>query len=262
MRSKINAILPVLIACIGISIATAAYGQPVKGRREAYGAERAGEVETLLHSLFPNAKVEWDPVLAIREGSAPPTPVDLGNFTATRESDGAISGVAELEVGTAKAGHIEKLKKFQPSEGRVFTTTMVAFRAAPSGQAVEIKKVALDPYDPLTRITWFEVKSWPAGGWPVLRLRYESYIPSPDAVTVLDWDSVLDMATASFLGRIPAGILTFRKDGDPLQEAFSTHRTSSTEVEILGNATKKVVNYPCGNPCVVDGRTFLARWSQ
>jgi hypothetical protein len=260
--SKVNRILPVLMVGIGISVAAAGYAQEVKTRREAYGAERAGQVETLLHALFPNDKVEWDPVLAIRQGSGTLMPVDLGNFVATRHEDGSTSGVTALEVGTAKARHLEKIKKFQSSDGSVFSTTMVAFRTPASGQPLEIKKVPLDPYDPLTRITWFEVKSWPAGGWPVLRLRYESYTASRDALTVLEWESLLDMATSSFLGRIPTGILTLRKGGEPMEEMFSTRRISSTEVEIVGGATKKVISYPCGDPCVVDGPTFLARWSQ
>jgi hypothetical protein len=261
VKSNGKAIISTLMI-VGMAAATALYGQAVKSRRDAYGVERAGQVEALLHALFPHARVEWDPVLAIRQGSGPAMPVDVGNFVATRGDDGSLNGVTSLELGTAKASHIDKIKKFQSSDGQAFDTTMVAFRLPPSGHPMELKKVALDPYEPLTKITWFEVKSWPSAGWPVLRLRYESYTYSADSLTAIEWDSILDMATGAFAGRIPAGILTLHKDAEREEEVLSSHRTGPGQVEILGAATKKVISYHCGDPCVVDGPTFLAQWAR
>jgi hypothetical protein len=266
VRSNRYPSFTVLAVSVAIFISTAGYGfgqrAEIKGRRAAYGAERAGQVETLLHALFPGAKVDWDPVLTITEGSQPPTPVDVGNFVATRHSDGSVTGVTALEVGTAKETHIQKLKAFQSSGGSTFTTTMVAFQIPPSGQPVEIKKVLVDPYEPLTRITWFEVKNWPAGGWPQLHLHYQSYTAQDGTLTAIEWYALLDMATGSFLARTPLSIEIFRKNAEPTQEILSSRRTSPTEIEIAGSATKKVATYSCGTPCVIDGPTFLARWSQ
>ncbi len=259
MRLRFSSVILILVT---ISISAMNVAQEVKSRRQAYGVERAGEVEALLHSLYPNAVVEWDPVLAIRQGSGASTPVDVGNFVTRHEPDGSVLGATMLEVGDAKRSHIEKLKSFRVSDIPTFTTTMIAFRIHRSGQPVEVKKILLDPYDPLSRVTWFEVKNWPVGGWPQLRLRYESYKISPGGVTILEWDSLLDINSGSFLARLPSGIVTYRKDGDPTQEILSLQRTSPTEVEIISGAGRKEARYPCGDPCVMDGDTFLAQWPE
>jgi hypothetical protein len=94
-----------------------ATGQGPKTRREAYGAEPANQVEMLLRSLFPRAQVEWSPVLAVRDQSGTTTSVDLGDFAVTKQSDGSVNGVALLELGSAKAEHIERAKKFQAAGG-------------------------------------------------------------------------------------------------------------------------------------------------
>ncbi len=260
MTFKTSTILLALIVALGIS-ASAARSQEIKSRRDAVGPAIATLTETLLHSLFPGAAVQWDPVLAIREGSGPSEPVDLGDFTAHRLDDGSTGGVAMLEVGSAKADHIEKLKKFQVSDVGNFETTIVAFRIPPSGSGMEIKKIPLDPYDRLTKINWFEVQKWLPGGWPVLHLRYESYSTAGDSVTILEWDSLFDMGTGSFSGRIPSGRSVLRKGGDETLEIFSVRRTSATQIAIYDNGTGQTIDYPCSDPCVVDGRTFLGQLS-
>jgi hypothetical protein len=259
MMFRTGTILFALVA-FGIS-ASAVYPQEIKSRRDAVGPAIATLTEALLHSLFPGAKVQWDPVLTIREGSGPSEPVDLGDFTAHRLDDGSTGGVAMLEVGSAKAEHIQKLKKFQSADGAHFETTIVAFRIPPSGSGMEIKKIPLDPYDPLTKINWFEVQTWLPGGWPVLHLRYESYSTAGDSVTVLEWESLVNMATGSFAARIPEGISVLRKDGEETEGIFSVHRTSATQIEILDSSTGKAISYACGDPCVVDTRTFLGQLS-
>jgi len=167
-----------LILLIGISFVFVfgATGQGRKTRREAYGVERANQVEMLLRSLFPGAQVEWSPALAVRDQSGTKTSVDLGDFAITKQSDGSVNGVALLELGSAKAEHIERVKRFQAAGAPVFTTTIVVFRASPSGQIADLRKVVLDPNDPLTKIGVFGVQHWPEGGWPVLRIHYASLI--------------------------------------------------------------------------------------
>lgn len=259
MRLRFSAVVLILMT---ISISAMNVAQEVRSRRQAYGVKRAEEVEALLRRLYPNAVIEWDPVLAIRQGSGAPEPVDMGNFVTRHEPDGSVLGVTALEVGRAKNDRLEKLKNFRASEIPTFTTMMIAFQMPRSGQPLDIKKVLLDPYDPLSRVTWFEVRNWPAGGWPELRLRYESYKISSNAVTVIEWDSVFDMTSGTFLARLPSGILTYRKYGDPNQEILSFHRTGPREIEIVGGVGKKELTYPCGDPCVVDGDAFLAQWPE
>lgn len=247
------------IALIAASIADA---QIIKSRRDAYGADRATRVETLLQALYPGAIVQWDPVLAIRDSSGALTAIDLGDLETTRRSDGSVTGVTVVEAGTAKADYIRNVTKFQPVEHQAFITKIIVFHDDSSGHVVNFKKIPVDSGDPLTKISWFDVQKWSDSGWPVLRLNYASYIPMGDALTMIQWDSLFDTATGSFLARAPAGILVTHKNGEQTGEMFSVHRTSPTQIQIIGAMTKKVIEYPCGDPCIVDGPTLLKQWSQ
>ena len=167
-----------------------------------------------------------------------------------------------MEVGTAKSDYIGKLDKFQQTDNQAFTTTIVAFREDSSGRISDLKKATLDPDDSLTKVNWFEVQNWPAGSWPVLRLRYTSYLQGGASLTTIEWDALLDIATASFLSRMPSGIFVSQKSGEQTGDILSAHRVTSAQIAIVGNTTKKTIAYSCSEPCVVDGPTLLALWGQ
>ena len=243
-------------------IAPVVSSQRVKGRRAATGVERAAQVETVLKAIYPEAAFQWDPDLAIRVGSGPLTPVDLTGFTAARQSDGSVNGVTGIEVGTAKLDYIDKLKKLQSISTRNFQTTIVAFRIDSSGHISDLKKISLDPSDPITKIEWLAIQKWPVGGWPSLRLDYSSFIRETNSLGMIGWDSVLDMATGSFLARIPTAVAVIHKGGQQANDIVSVRRSSPTQIQITGNSTKKVIDYPCTDRCVVDGPTLLRDWSE
>lgn len=238
------------------------HAQISKGRRDAYGSQRAGQAEELLRSLYPGAKVEWEPILAIRKSSGEVLPVDLGNFATVNHEDGTSEGVAGLEVGRDKLEHIKKLTNFQETEARAYTTMFVVFRTNASGHINDLKKVVLDPSDPLTKIDWFEVHSWPARGWPVLRVRYTSYLPADGSLTTIEWGGLLDTAAGSFVTRTPSGVFVKQKGGGETGDILSVHRAGPDQITIVSNATNKTIVYPCSDRCVVDGPTFLASWSK
>lgn len=237
-------------------------GQRARGRRAATGAERASQVEKVLEALYPGATVGWDPDLAVRVGAGPPIPVQLRGFTAVRQRDGTVEGVTAVEAGTAKRDYIEKLKEFQAVRTQTFGTTIVVFRMDSSGNITAMKKLGLDPVQPITQIEWFSVQSWSAEGWPVLRLDYNSYISEGGSLAMLGWDSVFNTGTGSFVSRVPAGIIVKQKNGGQTGDMFTVRRSGPTEIQIVGNVTKKVINYSCGDPCVVDGPKLVTEWSQ
>jgi hypothetical protein len=263
MNSKSGRVARVfVISGVVFCAAIVIQAQSRKGRRDAFGSERAIYAEKLLEHVYSGAKVEWDPILAIRQHSGELVPVDLGNFSTTRRSDGTTDGIALLEIGTDKSEHIKKLKKFQRSDTQTYTSQIAVFRLDPAGRISDLKKVRIDPDDPLTRIDWFEVQNWPANGWPIVRLSYTSYVVSSESLIELEWSGRLDTVTASFLTRIPSGIFVTERGGRESGDIFSVHRTSSDRITIVGNATKRSVEYACSDPCVIDGPTFLAKWSK
>ena len=102
-----------------------------------------------------------------------------------------------------------------------------------------------------------------AGQWlAIVRLRYTSYVPSSESLIALEWGGLLDTATASFLTRIPSGIFITEKGGREDGDILSIRRTGPDRITIVGNATKRSVEYSCSDPCVMDGPTFLAKWSK
>jgi len=249
------------VAALG-TLSVLNYGQTVSSRRDAFGSERAGQVEQLLAALFPGKKVEWEPVLGIRSASGV-VPVDLGNFTTTQQSDGTTAGVAALEVGTNKSEHIKELHKSPQTKAAPYTSTIVVFRIDSSNRISAIKKVSLDPSDPLTKINWFEVHSWPAGKWPVLRIRYTSYMQQGGAsLASIEWGGLLDTNTSSFVARVPTGMFLKQDGAQETGDILSVQRTSPNQILIVGNTTKKSIPYPCPDPCIVNGRQFLALWSK
>src|SRR5277367_4763767 len=103
-----------LVGCLHMFLSLILCAQVPKSRRDAVGAKRAAQIETLLRGLYPGASVQWDPELAIRIGSENPLPIDVGDFKSNEQDDGSLTAVAVIEPGTTKQDYIEKMKKFQP----------------------------------------------------------------------------------------------------------------------------------------------------
>jgi hypothetical protein len=111
MNSKSRRVARVfVISGIVFCVAIVIQAQSRKGRRDAFGSDRASYAEKLLEHVYSGAKVEWDPVLAIRQHSGELVPVDLGNFSTIRRSNGTTDGIALLEIGTDKSEYIKTIR--------------------------------------------------------------------------------------------------------------------------------------------------------
>ncbi|HLW51419.1 MAG TPA: hypothetical protein VKW06_01130 [Candidatus Angelobacter sp.] len=252
----------IILVVVFLAAAAPLFPGQAKSRREAMGEERASEVETLLSKLAPGSSVVWDPQLAIRVGSDQPIPIDMADFKVQPQADGSLWGVAALELGTAKKDYLAKLTKFQTVDSQSFATTLVVFRTNASGKTItDWKKFDLAPPG-LSRIQVLLVQDWPAGKWPVVSAQYTSYFPNGNSLAALEWYSLFDADTASFRSRMPAGLVINSKDGSSAMEMFSVRRLDSGNIEIRGEFAKRAITYPCTDPCVVDGPTFLSKWVQ
>lgn len=254
-----------LLAMCGLLVVSVQflYGQ-AKSHREAMGEENASEVEAVLRGSFPGATVVWDPQLAVQIGSQKPTPVDMAGFKVIPQPDGSLRGVTVFELGTAKKDYLAKIEGFAPPDSQAFPTTIVVFRIDSSHNLIDLKKFNLDLADPLNRIQTLSVQAWPGTNLPVLRIGYVSYFPGTDSVTMLEWHSLFDTAAGSLTARIPAGLVITSKNNPTIKEMeiFSVSRVDAGTVKISGGYTKKAISYTCGDPCMVDGPTFLSKWFQ
>jgi len=43
---------------------------------------------------------------------------------------------------------------------------------------------------------------------------------------------------------------------------FSIRRSSASQLDVTDTLTKQANQYPCSDPCIVDGPTLLAHWSK
>jgi hypothetical protein len=69
------------------------------------------------------------------------------------------------------------------------------------------------------------------------------------------------MGSGKFISRMPVGIVTTTSKGiRQVADMFSVQQDPEVGLKIVGGVTKKTIHYPCGNPCVVDGPTFLGLW--
>ena len=254
--------LKATLLLLGSSVMVPLLQGQAKNRREAMGEQLASQMETLFMAVVPGATVEFDPQLAVRVGSDKPIPIDLADFKAMPQNDGTLLGVAAFEVGTEKKDHLMKLASFAAVDSQVFTTTLVAFRADSSGKVTDLKKFNFDPTGPLSTIHVLDVPDWFTNKWPLVVVEYASYIPSADSFTTLAWYSLFDTATGSFRSRIPASLDIKRKDGTDIPEIFKSRRIDPNTIEIYGGYSKRSITYPCSDPCIVDGPTFLSKWPQ
>lgn len=251
-----------IVAAVLLAAMTPVLRGQTKSRRAAMGDERAAEVETLLTTISPGATVIWDPELAIRVGSQL-IPVDMEEFKVTPQADGSLWGVAAFELGPSKKDYLSQLKKFQPVNSQSFPTTLVVFRTDSSRRTITAwKKFDLTPSGQPSRVQILHVQNWPATQWPAVSVQYTSYFPSGDTLTAIEWYSIFDANTGSFRSRMPAGLVITQKDGSSGTEIFSIRRLDSSNIEIEGEISKRAITYPCADPCVVDGTTFVGRWGQ
>lgn len=241
--------------------AAAAAGQAHE-KRMAYGVERAGQLEAIVRTIAPGSSVSWDPHLTLRTAAGATTPLDVVSFLTSRQEDGSLVGVLAYELGTEKEEVLEKIQSFQPAAAKAAATSLALARVDAAGKVVSSKRIAVDPGDPLTKVESLDVLQWRPGGWPLLRLQYRSYAVGAGSLTTVEWDALFDTQAGSFLARLPAAIVVAKKSGEKTGDFFTVHRSGANEIEIVGAATRKIVRYTCADPCVVDGPTFLERWSE
>ena len=229
-------------------------------RREALGSERAGHLEAILQALQPQGTVVWSPELAIRDKSGTLTPVDVHDIKTVPEPNGGRAGLVAIDLGSAKKQYIERLKHDAPVSAASFSTDLVLFHLNSADHVTSVRTIPIDKSDPVTKLVWYEIESWPSGGLPIIRLSYESYIAGNGQNIVISWVGRFDTASGSFLSKIPNGIEVTQGNGQDLADIISAHRTSPGTVQFVGAMTKRSVTYQCSDPCVVNTQAFLALW--
>lgn len=260
MKRRALAVGISLVLFLSAMVGPASGEEGAPGRRMAYGKERAAQLEAITEKLVPGSQVEWDQRLKIRTASGVATPLDVIGFLTSRQSDGSSYGVLAFELGAEKEEAIAKLEKLKPVEKSALPTTLAVARFDASGRVTSLSKVEVNTGEPLTKVASIDVLEWQEGGWPVVRLRYRSYLAGVDSLTTVEWDGLFDTQKGVFLARIPSGLIVAKKSGEKTGEIFAVRRTSANEIEILGLATKKAVRYSCPDFCVVDS-SALKEWA-
>jgi hypothetical protein len=199
--------------------------------------------------------VQWDPDLAIigTDGSA--LPIEMRDFRAFTQSDGTVDGVAAVAESGVIQDYLDGLKKGKGSARPESGILLVA-----SGRVSDMKKLRLDESGSLARINSLEIRSCSANGWPSIRVDYESYFADGADTAVIAWSALFDVGTESLAARAPLAIAFIAKDGTESGDVLSVHRASPTEVDITGAVSKTLIQYPCGDRCVVEAPALLKQW--
>lgn len=235
--------------------------QAPKAFREAVGNERTTILESLLAVLFPGTEVRWVPNVVLYGAGGEDRPVEFAGFTYRGRPDGGWEGATGYEVGSGKEEYIFYASRFRAAGGQQFPTPFVLFKAHADGRISEFKKFILDRSDPVSQIKAFELQEWPSGGWPVVRVQYVSYYQKAESFTGIEWQTLFDSGEGRITERLPAGIVQKLKDGRESIHVFVVERISPSQLHFIDSVSKKAVEYPCADPCIVDGPKLLQEWS-
>ena len=145
-----------------------------------------------------------------------------------------------------------------------FGTSLALFKTDSVGHVLSCSaRMPLDPSDPLTQIKVIEMPfplKWPATGYPMFTIQYQSFKVSTSSFAMIEWRGTFDPNSGKFIARRPTGMDTKLRDGREVGRMFQVRRVSPTEIvitDVLSNTSKP---YGCTSPCVVDRRTMWAEW--
>lgn len=249
-------------ACLLLSLACEVFGQTrTKSHRDSFGDVRATIMETLLLSVYHGAQFRWAPDLELQLPKESFNPAHFPGFTFNVAPDGSLYGASGFELGSEKEQAIFESKQFRRKPAREFGAALLVFRADAKGNVTRAERFDLDPSDPMPEIKMVHAASWPGIGWPVLQVRYVSHAVAQGSYTRIEWQASFDANAGKLISRLPAGIVTQTGSNESMQ-MFSIQRTDANHLQITDTLSKKVKPYSCSDPCIVDGPTLLAQWSQ
>jgi hypothetical protein len=249
--------LPMILVGVIALVCVRTMPQTGASWRNGFGEPTATIMESLLKALFPGAQFSWSPELTVQVAGNGPQLAKFSGFNIVPADDGNLNGATGLDLGDDKDDYIFKSATHHQGESRNFPLDLIVFRATQTGQILFMKKFALDPADPLAKI-----KSIQLPKWPIVRIAYESHFATQDSFTTIEWDAMFDTIAGSFVSRRPRGMFTTTKSGQEETDMFTISRTNPNQLLITDGLSKKSIPYQCADPCVVDGPTFLSKWSQ
>jgi hypothetical protein len=238
-----------------------ATAQPPRTFREAVGNERATIVESLVVALFPGAEATWAPNIVLHRAGGEDRSVEFAGFTYRKRADGGFEGATGFEIGNDKEQYIFNASRFRTTGNACFPTAFVVFRAEQGGRVSDFRKFTLDSSDPVSQIEGLELKEWPNGRWPVLRIQYVSYYQQPGSFIAIEWQTLFDSDGGRVTERLPAGIVQSSKDGREEIHTFVAERVDSSRLHFIDSASKTTVDYSCADPCVAEGPRLLQAWT-
>ena len=238
-----------------------ARAQSTRTLREAVGNERATIVESLLAALFPGAEARWAPNLVLHAAGGEDRSVDLAGFMYRKRPEGGWEGATGFELASGKEQYIFNASRFRATGAAHFPTAFVVFRIQPDGRIGDFRKFTLDNSDPVSQIKVLELKEWPNGRWPMLRIQYVSYFQQPGSFIGIEWQALFDSDGGRITQRLPAGIVRTLKDGTEEVHTFVAERADSSHMHFIDSMSKATVDYSCGDPCVVEGPRLLQAWT-
>lgn len=242
-------------------IASPAWGQE-RDHRRAFGSTRPAVAESLLSVLYPSAHYKWAPDLQVQDTNGSFTHVQFSGLTVNTAPDGSLLGATGIELGKKKERAIFNAKHFQKDDNSKLPTELIVFRTDAGGKISQHRKFELDSADPISEIKIIRMADGSKNGWPNLQIRYVSHISVQDSYTQIEWQALFDSNGGKTIARAPLGIVTTLRNGNELTRMFSIRRVNATQLEITDAISKTAKPYSCGDPCIVDGPTLLAQWSQ
>jgi len=253
-RQLLRVGLAVLLTASGISRAQMKPGDV----RKAYGEVRASLIESVLTTVYPGARVQWDPQLTVKLRGQQPQLVEVPVYVRGSAATGGFEGIATIELERKKEQYIFEAEHFRRSDKPSFATELIVFRADAAGHLQNYKRIMLDPGEPLTEVKDMSLQERSNEEWPTAQILYQAHRVVQGSFTTIEWRAMWDVNTEKFISRLPLGISKTSKSGSAREFFLELKRTNPSTLLIANRLGGESHPYSCSDPCVVDADTLLS----
>ena len=248
-------------AILTLLVLASATTQPAAADARAdFGIERAQLLEALVPSIYPGTHLEWQPQLAIVQGTQHRL-VRIGGMALKRDAT-SYTGAVALQYPDTLGNIPTALTSFQPYSGQS-VPEIIAFTATKQFAITAVHRGLLtDASAAIVNVTSVEFTMLTyANVWPDIFVSYSGSYGTSDWYGEIGWESRMTTDPVAMATRLPQEIARADKSGTTHSDtALNDMTPASVDVITISSAATHQLIANCSDPCVPDGRTLLGLW--
>jgi hypothetical protein len=254
-RRIVTAILLAAALCGGAPTLSA-------GGRDEFVANDATLIEKAAAQLFPGSRLEWEPRLALVEGTTRRN-VRIGGFDRRNDAGGGYTCAVAFELIDERLAIAAAIDKFEAAPSRS-PAEIAVFKVNASLTITELRRASLaDPASAMEQVEDISLSALTyTSPWPDVYVTYTGVYGTTDFRGDITWETklVFDPAPASVFGRVPSVLSRVDKDS-PVERSDRAEVgvVDENTVSFASGSSHHVISN-CADPCLPDGRVLLGLW--